>query len=78
MSQDDCCCVLESRSDVNDLHADESIDADSDNETRTTNMSIQTETKPTIGQGSSGLLLLAAAAEQKRKDEEGKFDLFFL
>ncbi len=44
--------VLESKSDANDIHADESnIDADSDNETRTTNMSVKTETKPTIGQG---------------------------
>jgi hypothetical protein len=68
--------LLEAKSDVNDIHGDESnIDADSDNETRTTNASIKTETKPTIGQGSSGLLLLAAAAEQKRKDEEGKFNL---
>ena len=65
---------------MNDVHADESnIDADSDNETRTTNASIKTETQPIIGQGSSGLLLLAAAAEQKRKDEEGKFSsIFFL
>ena len=70
--------VVEAKSDVNDIHADESnVDADSDNETGTMNSLIKNEAKPTIGQGSSGLLLLAAAAEQKRKDEEGKFHLCF-
>jgi hypothetical protein len=60
------------------MQADESnFDPDSDNETRTTNISMKTETKPIITQGSSGLLLLAAAAEQKQKDEEGKF-IFFI
>jgi hypothetical protein len=68
----------ETKSDVNDMQADESnFDPDSDNETRTTNISMKTETKPIITQGSSGLLLLAAAAEQKQKDEEGKF-IFFI
>ena len=44
-------CV-EAKSDVNDIHADESnFDGDSDNETRTTNTSIKTEIKPTISQG---------------------------
>jgi hypothetical protein len=42
----------ESKSDVNDMQADESnFDADSDNETRTTNISMITDTKPTISQG---------------------------
>jgi len=62
---------LKSKSDVNDIHGDESnIDADSDNETRTNSTFMMTDTKPSIIQGPSGLLLLAAAAEQKRKDEE--------
>lgn len=43
---------LEMKSDVNDIHADESnFDGDSDNETNTTNMSIKTESKPVISQG---------------------------
>ncbi len=42
----------ESKSDVNDIQADESnFEGDSDNETRTTNISMITETKPTISQG---------------------------
>ncbi|CAF0940201.1 unnamed protein product [Rotaria sordida] len=59
------------KSDVNDIQADESnIEGDSDNDTQGEDNSMVTETKPTVTQGSSGLLLLAAAAEQKRKDEE--------
>ncbi|CAF3649592.1 unnamed protein product [Adineta steineri] len=59
---------LKSKSDGNELQADDSNgEGESDYET-TTSMSI--ETKSSISQGSSGLLLLAAAAEQKRKDEE--------
>lgn len=42
----------EPKSDLNDIHADESnIDGDSDNETRTTTASMITETKPNITQG---------------------------
>ena len=51
MSQNDW-LFLEAKSDVNDIHADESnFDGDSDDETRTTNTSIKTETKPVISQG---------------------------
>lgn len=79
---------LETKSDSNDTHADESnIDGESDSETKT---SMITDSKPLNSQGyfvlytnqwffmsftlvgSSGLLLLAAAAEQKQKDEAGK------
>lgn len=59
---------MKSKSDVNDMQGDESnFDPDSDNETKTMDISMKSLV-PT--QGSSGLLLLAAAAEQKRKDEE--------
>ncbi|CAF4654426.1 unnamed protein product, partial [Rotaria sp. Silwood2] len=47
------------KSDVNDIQADESnFDGDSDNDAQTENNSMITETKPTVSQGSSGLLLL--------------------
>jgi hypothetical protein len=53
------CFFQEPKSDVNDMQADESnIDADSDNETRTTNISMVTETKPTVNQGDFDLFFL--------------------
>ncbi|CAF0899121.1 unnamed protein product [Adineta ricciae] len=65
---------LKQKSDVNDIHADDStIDGDSDNESHTTSTSMIVDTKSNLGQSdyySSGLLLLANAAEKKRNDEK--------
>jgi len=57
-----CVCVCkEPKSDVNDMHADESnFDADSDNETKTTDLS----TKPFVPTGS--FVVFRMSSEEKR------------
>ena len=48
----DFCFCLETKSDSNEIHADESnFEGESDNETNTTNNSMITESKPFISQG---------------------------